>query len=45
VFLVQVIGEYLADGFGGALTFLVAGMLLLVIAVVTARLRNRVATK
>jgi uncharacterized membrane protein len=45
VFLVQVIGEYLADGLGGPLTFLVAGMLLLVIAVVTARLRNRVATK
>jgi hypothetical protein len=45
VFLIQIISEYLADGLGGPLSFFVAGTLLLVIALVTARLRNRVATQ
>ena len=44
VFLIQVIGEYLADGLGGPLSFFLAGMLLLILALVTMRLRNRVAT-
>jgi hypothetical protein len=44
LFLVQLIGEYLAAGLGGPLTLLVAGVALLGIALVTVRLKDRVAT-
>lgn len=42
IFLLQIIGEYLADGLGGPLALLVAGIALLVVALVTVRLKDRV---
>ncbi|MFN2489036.1 MAG: hypothetical protein ABR529_04735 [Actinomycetota bacterium] len=42
LFLVQIIGEYLADGLGGPLALFVAGVALLLVALVTVRLKSRV---
>jgi hypothetical protein len=44
VFSVQIIEEYLGDGLGGPLALFVSGIVLLVVALVTVRLRNRVRT-
>ncbi|MGH2751023.1 MAG: DUF2157 domain-containing protein [Actinomycetota bacterium] len=41
IFLVQVIDEYLADSIGGPLALLVAGLVLLLLALVAVRLRDR----
>lgn len=42
LFLAQIIGEYLADGLGGPLALFVAGVALLLVALVTVRLKSRV---
>ena len=42
VFLLQIIEEYLADGLGGPLALLVAGIALLLVALMTVRLKDRV---
>jgi hypothetical protein len=41
IFLVQIIGEYLADGLGAPLALLVAGTALLAVALVVVRLKDR----
>ena len=41
IFLVQVIGEYLADSLGGPLALLIAGIVLLLLALVAVRLKDR----
>ena len=41
IFLAQVIGEYLADGIGGPLAVMAAGIALLLLALVAVRLRDR----
>jgi putative effector of murein hydrolase LrgA (UPF0299 family) len=41
IFLVQVIGEYLADSIGGPLAVMAAGIALLLLALVAVRLRDR----
>ncbi len=41
IFLVQIIGEYLADGLGAPLALFVAGIALLLVALVAVRLKDR----
>jgi uncharacterized membrane protein len=41
VFVIHIIGEYLADGLGGAAALLVAGLALLLVALLAVRLKDR----
>lgn len=41
LFLVQIVGEYLADSLGGPLALLVAGIVLLLVALLAVRLKDR----